>query len=266
MDRYEIIDEQIRTYQEFGYIQLPDVLTDGELERLRRGFDFAVAERERLEHSSSRSDSDYASVFLQMVNLWEHVEDIRRHTFSPKIAEIARQLARKKAIRLWHDHALIKPAGKQSKASAWHQDLPYWPLKESGPGQALSCWMAVDDVTVESGCMQFVPKSHLWGRLDPINLSQPQNIFDYVDEPENKDFTPIPVEMSAGSCTFHNGLTFHYAGPNQADRPRRAMVTIYMPHGTTYSGKGHVCTDRRSGVLTVGELLEGDLFPVLANA
>jgi ectoine hydroxylase-related dioxygenase (phytanoyl-CoA dioxygenase family) len=70
--------------------------------------------------------------------------------------------------------------------------------------------------------------------------------------------------MPAGSCTFHNGLTFHYAGPNTTNRPRRAMITIYMPDGTHFNGADHVVT--RDLDLRVGDVLAGERFPVLAEA
>jgi ectoine hydroxylase-related dioxygenase (phytanoyl-CoA dioxygenase family) len=70
--------------------------------------------------------------------------------------------------------------------------------------------------------------------------------------------------MPAGSCTFHNGLTFHYAGPNTTDRPRRAMITIYMPDGVHFSGADHVVTQDLD--LRVGDVLAGERFLVLAEA
>ena len=67
--------------------------------------------------------------------------------------------------------------------------------------------------------------------------------------------------MSAGSCTFHNGLTFHYAPPNRSSAVRRAFVVIYMPDGTTYSGQRHICTDGLG--LSIGRPIAGEMFPVL---
>jgi len=169
-------------------------------------------------------------------------------------------LARAKAVRLWHDHALIKPH-VDSRPSPWHQDLPYWPHAEA---RSLSCWLALDDVDETNGCMRFVPKSHTWGRLEPINLVNPQDIFALVPEPEGKEFTPVSVPLRAGSCTFHHSLTFHSAPPNRGSAPRRAMIVIYMADGTHYSGRPHCVTDPLR--LEAGAELNGALFPVLAPA
>lgn len=259
MSLYPLTEEQIEFYQQNGYVQLHDVLTAEELAEVRQALDEVM--NKPLEKAFDRvgHNPDYDKVFHQKVNLWREHEGIKRFVFNPKLAEIARRLAGVPRIRLWHDHALIKMPG-DSKPSPWHQDLPYWPMNEEG---ALSCWMALDDVDENNGCMAFIPGSHKVGRLDPINLVNPQDIFGFEASGHLKGVPPAIMRMKAGSCTFHNGLTFHYAFPNRTDKPRRAMIVIYMPDGTTYSGKRHICTDGQG--LEVGQLLAGELFPVLAE-
>jgi len=259
MEQYPISDEQVRFYQENGYIQLPDVLLPHEVAAAQEHLGDALGMK--LSHGIDRSGrSEYDRIFLQKVNLWRDHAGVREVVTHPRLAEIARRLAGVPRLRLWHDHALIKPH-VDSKPSPWHQDLPYWPMREPG---ALSCWLALDDVDEVNGCMRFVPKSHTWGRHEPINLANPQDLFARVPEPEEKDFTPVSMPMRAGSCTFHNGLTFHYAPANRGTAPRRALIIIYMPDGTTFSGRPHCVTDDLK--LAVGQPIDGDRFPVLAEA
>ncbi len=55
-------------------------------------------------------------------------------------------------------HMIFKPA-TAGRDTPWHQDEAYW----DQPGvtaHSLSVWMPLDDVTVDSGCMQFLPGSH----------------------------------------------------------------------------------------------------------
>jgi phytanoyl-CoA hydroxylase len=239
-------------------VRLPQVLTPEELAGARSSLAEAMAMS--LEGGVDRTGarSDYDRVFLQKVNLWRDHEGIRRLALHPRLAGIARRLSGAEHVRLWHDHALIKPH-EDSKASPWHQDLPYWPMEAP---RALSCWLALDDVDETNGCMHFVRRSHTWGKLEPINLVAPQDIFALVPEPEGKDFTPVPVPLKAGDCTFHNCLTFHYAPPNRGAADRRAFIIIYMPDGTEYTGKMHPVTGRLD--LQPGDRLEGEWFPVLA--
>ncbi len=259
--RFPLLEEQILFYESQGYLQLHNVLSPEEVSTLRAAIDVAAEDRKRLkENWGPRVDEGYAKVFLQMVNVWERYPAIEEYTLSPRIADIARQLTRAPFVRLWHDHALIKYPN-DSKATAWHQDKVYWPMQES---RALSCWMALDDVTIQKGCMWFLPGSHTLGPLDPVDLGGGDEESLLRTLPTSmRGVRPVVMEMKAGSCTFHHGLTFHYAGPNVTSGPRRAMVTIFMPAGTHYKKLEHIVGDR--GNLTEGEEFHGPLFPAVGR-
>ena len=257
---YPISEEQVQFYQQNGYIQLLNVLTAQELAQARAAVEHAMSVQLDQSHDVT-GDAEYRKVFVQKVNLWQVLPDVKAYVFSHKLAEIARRLARAKQVRLWHDQVLVKMPG-DSKASAWHQDIPYWPMHEDG---SLSCWMALDDVFEANGCMAFVPGTHKLGRLEPINLTNPQDLFSLAPDAASKEitFTPIFQPMSAGSCTFHDGRTFHYAGPNTTDKPRRAIITIYMPDTVHFNGAKHIVTDDLN--VHDGDVLEGERFPILAE-
>ncbi len=253
-----VTDEHVAFFRQNGFVQLERVLTPEELSAIRAAADDVLSRRYDARIDTSAANPEYEKVFVQKVNLWRVHDGIREYVLRPRLAEIGRRLLGVPAVRLWHDQLLTKMPG-DSKPSPWHQDRPYWPM--IGYSQ-LSCWMALDDVDEQNGCMQFLPGTHLWGELEPVNLVTPQDLRDVAGEREIPD--PYVARLSAGSCTFHHSLTFHYAGPNRTERPRRALVTIYMADGTGYNGRGHVVTDGLG--LPVGEPLQGELFPVLASA
>ena len=107
-----------------------------------------------------------------------------------------------------------------SKHTPWHQDLVYWPMNEPG---ALSAWIPVDDVDENNGCMKFVPGSHKLGKLTGIDLVNPQDIFEFTEGTDVSEKRAVIVPLKKGSCTFHHGLTFHYAHANKTDKPRRVF-------------------------------------------
>jgi ectoine hydroxylase-related dioxygenase (phytanoyl-CoA dioxygenase family) len=258
---YPLTEEQIASYRDNGYVQLLNVLTPDELAQARASVDEILGLEYDDDHDLNKGNPEARRIFVQKVNMWQVHEGLRRYVLSPKLAEIARRLAGAHTLRLWHDHALVKMPG-DSRPSHWHQDLPYWPMVETG---ALSCWMALDDVFEANGCMAFIPASHRFGRLAPINLGNPQDIFAMIPDGmrEGRDLTPVFQPMPAGSCTFHDGRTFHYAGPNTTDRPRRAMITIYMPDDVHFNGARHVVTYKLG--LQPGDVIAGEVFPVLAG-
>ena len=174
---------------------------------------------------------------------------------------MARRLTGSDKVWLFHDQALVKKPGP-SAASPWHQDQPYWPVKDPG---MISCWMALDDVTIDKGCMQFIAGSHKWGEFPPMSFTGDGPELDEVLSDEHKAaWNPIPVELKAGDCTWHHGLTWHFTKPNITNEIRRALVTIYIPEGIRYVGDEkmeHVLTPTITSAK--GEQLSGTAFPLL---
>lgn len=254
-----LTDEHVRFYQENGFVQVDNVLSDDELAELREYLEEAMNVTDGNSLSTDKQGGAYYKVLNQKVNVWRDHGGMAKYTLHPRFAEMARRLTGASGIRLFHDHALLKMPG-DSKPTPWHQDMPYWPMNEQG---ALSIWITLDDVDERNGCMMFVPGSRRAGKLKGINFIEPQDINEYVEDPEIAATQPVIVRMKAGSCTFHDGLTFHYAHSNVTDKPRRVLAIIYMPDGTTFNGKGHPVT--KGEPLTEGEPIRGRLFPVLAR-
>lgn len=225
---YPVSDEKVDFYRDNGYVRFDGVLSADEVEAVREGLDRAM----EAQKSFSRDLAGGGDKILQMLNLWEVDDVIRAYSTNPCLAEMARRLTGSESVHLFHDQALVKKPGP-SAASPWHQDQPYWPSKEPG---MLSCWMALDDVTIDRGAMQFVPGSHKWGEFEPISFAGDGPELRSLISPEQEaQWNVEPVELKAGDCTWHHGLTFHYTRPNTTPHIRRALVTIYIPDGVTFA-------------------------------
>ncbi len=290
----QLSEDQISFYRENGYIQIRELLSKAEVEHIKEVIYRAIVKQKEAEATAPQekveSDNpavlhgvkpeEYAKVFEQRVNLWEYDDEMREITQDPRFAEIARQLVGCKAIRLFHDHALIKEGG-DNRATNWHQDTPYWPMNENG---GLSIWIALDDVSEDNGCLHFIARSRDVDRLTPQALG-PEDVFGGIEQEvadesteekkrvkeafkaikkgERPDLLRI-MDMPAGSVTYHDGLTLHYANANKTDKPRHALAIIFMPDGTTYRGTSHPMTDGMK--LEVGAPITGERFPIVAAA
>ena len=135
-------------YRENGFKGFPEFFSVHEIAVLRDAIDRAIeTNRERIlgAPAGGRTSEAYEKVFNQMVNLWTDFPDVKAYSFNHALAETARRLSACRHVRIYHDHAMVKPGGSGSRATNWHQDMPYWPMEPDG---ALSAWVAVDDVTV----------------------------------------------------------------------------------------------------------------------
>ena len=104
----------------------------------------------------------------------------------------------------------------------WHQDEAYW--VEMADKRAVSCWVALDDVVKENGCMWFVPKSHRQPIRPHVQTGNGGALQCNATEQE-----AVPAKIKSGSCTFHHGRTIHYARGNSTDRRRRAFIANFRP-------------------------------------
>lgn len=259
-NRMELSKEQIAYYQENGFVQVDNVLNSHEVTVLRGFINEVMNNKSQSSVQTSEKGAAYYKVLNQRVNTWRDHGGIAKFVLSERLAGLASQLIGNKGIRLFHDHALLKMP-HDSKETPWHQDFPYWPMEEAG---ALSIWLTLDDVNEENGCMKFLPKTHKLKDLKAVDLVDGHDIFkDAKGSGKVLDKSKaITVPLKAGSCTFHNGLTFHAAYSNQTNKPRRVLAIIFMPDGTVFNGKPHVTVDNVE--LQKGDLLAGGMFPRLA--
>ena len=102
-----------------------------------------------------------------------------------------------------------------------------------------------------------MPGSHLQTTYEnPGITNDPNSIFDHY--PEYRDVMPTAAPMKAGSCSFHNGLTIHGAGPNMTPYQRRAMTCAFMPDGATFNGIQNILSDEQFKSLEIGDQLNNE--------
>jgi phytanoyl-CoA hydroxylase len=120
----------------------------------------------------------------------------------------------------------IKAAGKPGQA--WHQDEYFIPSRDRS---LTGVWIALDDATVDNGCLWVVPGSHQPGVLYPERQTEDSR-FDCTTEAyafPRGTVGAVPVEVPAGAAVFFNGYLLHRSLPNVTTSGyRRALVNHYM--------------------------------------
>jgi len=115
-------------------------------------------------------------------------------------------------------HMIRKPA-HSTRPAPWHQDQAYW-LPELDY-HALGSWLPLHEVSVERGCMQFIPGSHKRGLRHHEFSGDPASNLLIVEDVDAS--TAVPCPLPAGGVTFHHHLTLHYTAPNTTDLDRLAF-------------------------------------------
>ncbi|MGZ3874204.1 MAG: phytanoyl-CoA dioxygenase family protein, partial [Mucilaginibacter sp.] len=238
---YQLNDDQVAAYRENGFLVVEDFLSPAELEHWRETVMNAVRNRkgQKMPGKELKTGEDdginedaayYGKVFDQLLNLWQTDKGVKQLMFHERIGEMAARLSGADGIRIWHDQALFKRPW--ANPTSWHLDTPFWSFSDR---RALSIWIALDDATLENGCLFFIPGSSLQTTFENKGIGKNMDgIFEVY--PQFIHINSVAAPMKAGSCSFHNGLTIHGANANMTSGFRRAMTCAYMPDGNVYNG------------------------------
>ncbi len=252
--------EQIKFFQENGYVNGGLVLTEEEVEILRAETMRVIEERDRTDIpqpvlTRNLSQTEDAPVW-QIVDIWMASPPFKTLMAHPQITKGLAQLTNATELRIWHDQIQYKPAAVGG-INMWHQDAPYWPIV--APMTEVTAWVALDDADEENGCMSMVPGSHLWG--DNINFLH--TLKNYEDMPErfaDHVLKVVRCPVKKGEVHYHHALTWHGSHANKSGRPRRAIALHYMTQDARFVAAGQHPMKPYVEVQD-GELLRGKGFP-----
>jgi 2-aminoethylphosphonate dioxygenase len=144
--------------------------------------------------------------------LLEHHEGLRSLLTSGAIPEFGGRLVGEPIV-LYKEKINYKLSGGAGFQP--HQDAPAYPHIDNH----LTCMIAVDDSTVENGCLEVVPGLH----GGPLREDGDGCIHPDV----TATFDWVPLEMAAGDILWFHSKTPHRSGPNRSDRTRRAFFLTY---------------------------------------
>jgi ectoine hydroxylase-related dioxygenase (phytanoyl-CoA dioxygenase family) len=259
----DISKTQVDFYQKNGYLIVENFLNADELDFWRSAVTQAVKERagQKMPGKEVKIGEDdginedagyYSKVFDQLLNLWQTNDQVKGLMLNENIGRMAGELAVVDGIRIWHDQALIKRPW--ANPTSWHLDTPFWSFSDR---KALSIWVALDDATLENGCLFFIPGSQTGTSFENPGIGKNMDsVFDFY--PQFRSAPSVAAPMKAGSCSFHNGLTIHGAHANMTPGFRRAMTCAYMPDGNVFNGQANILPEDYLRKLSVGDLLNND--------
>lgn len=155
-------------------------------------------------------------------------------------------------VKCMQSMLFVKGPGKAGQS--WHQDEFYIPTRDKS---LVGVWIAIDDASVENGCLWIIPgrPGHIIRRVE--NNSNEYADVDTVDV-TNYEKNKIPVEVKSGSVVFFNGYTLHSSQRNKTDDCfRTALVNHYMSAESMlpWDQDGHLppTEDLRDIVLVAGK-------------
>jgi hypothetical protein len=272
LKQFEIPEEQVRAYHETGFVGPVRVLDMPQVERLRESlermiaadFPFPNALLGRPRDGWPQNPADRKGV-IYFQGQWTVEEAAHDLVFNPRIIVPVCQLLGTSSARFFHDQTFWKPQ-RHGGVVAWNQDYSYW--TRTGPVGHVTCFVALDDTTLENGCLHLVPGSHRWNLLPKVTLTGQQkedmdSIKSVMTPEQLAQFKPVPMFLKAGECSFHHSLTLHGSYANGSDRPRRSLVLNYMKPDTISNSDEPLMPG--AAIVPKGNVVEGELFPLAGS-
>ena len=139
-------------------------------------------------------------------------------TQHPNVAGFISQLIGEEVL-LKAEMALSKPPLIGSE-KPWHQDNAYFnwlPLEKIA-----TAWIALDDATVENGCMHILPGGHRLGALRHHHTIDCEILPDRIDKTQ-----ALAVPLTAGGILYCSARLPHQTPPNSTESRRRALQFQY---------------------------------------
>jgi hypothetical protein len=261
---YRLSDDQVAFYRREGYLTGVPMLSDRQVDVLCEQLESLVDPKHPGHHLfyeyQSNESADPSRVLFHALGAWRIAPGFHDLLWNPAFTLPAAQLLGG-PVRFWHDQLFCKPA-HHGGVVAWHQDYSYW--TRTRPMAHLTGFIALDDVTLQNGCLHYVPGSQRWELLPITGLAGDMEAIQEVLTKEQKaQFKPVAIELKRGQASFHHPLMVHGSYANTSDGPRRAAVINAFLDGVASASNQPLL----KGIPAIpnGELMGGQFFPLLLD-
>lgn len=210
-------DAQLTQYKQDGYTVCERLLPDSDLEAMTAHIDRYVAEQSRTRRPEHLDKP--------------HIDDPRFLDFCahPAILDVVEQIIGPNIV-LFASQIICKAKG-DGLAVPWHQDAVFWPLE---PPEVTTLWLAIDDSTIENGCLRVIPGTHSGGPIEHVPAENPRTKVLHMGLPPEAvdESRAVDVLLSRGECSFHAPHLIHGSAPNTSSKRRCGYTMRFMPPST----------------------------------
>ena len=156
----------------------------------------------------------------------EYEPSLRAMAEHPELLSLLRKLLKSDHPKLFQDTALFKPP-RIGREKPWHQDCAYFDLALGTP--VVGVWIALDDSTLENGCMHALAGAHLHGPVVHFQRRDWQICDTDIHTMHGPKQPIVAIPLRAGGCLVFDGLLPHGTPHNDSDQRRRAIQFHYCP-------------------------------------
>ncbi len=234
--RYEIDDADRAAFAEQGFVHLRGLLTAAEVDELSVTYErflrreIVVPGKDYCDMAGDygRRPEDFSIVNVMLPRRYHPAW--QGNVFELRSADVAAQLLGED-MAIDYDQLLAKQPHKADAVFAWHQDMAYWP--DTPDRRTATFWLAIDDSTLDNGCMRFVPATIHEPTLRPhVPLFGDRGESHALGTELRADDVVLPTPITRGDVTVHNERVLHGSGGNHTAGWRRAYILAFRSTDT----------------------------------
>lgn len=223
--------EEVAFYREHGYLAVRQAFTPAEVQAAldgivallmgeHPGFEHVVFEASARDRLAEMGPEERMDV-VRKLGVFEGTEPrLRAISQHPMMLAVIQTLLHNRTPEMFQDMALLKPP-RIGREKPWHQDHAYFDYPLDTP--VVGVWIALDEATVENGCMQILPGRH----QGPI-LHFKRRDWQICDR-EIMGTRSVAVPLPPGGLLFFDGKLPHGTPHNTSPKRRRALQFHYAP-------------------------------------
>ena len=253
--KYFIDSAAQRSFDKDGVVLIPSFINMSTVQRMRLAIDRALV------HSAN---------YFDRVRIWEDDPDCAWYCLESAAPALAAELLKTSKVNLFFDQVFTKEPG--APATPWHNDQPFWPVRG---WPVITIWLALDEITADSGSLEFIAGSHLWNLWFQPFEDGPDGSSKGIYE-LNPEYQPLPDfdaergryrisswSMNPGDAIAFHALTVHGAHANShSQKSRRGYAVRYTGKETTYHQGLGVNPQLLNDELSLGDHLDSKQYPV----
>ena len=210
-------DKALRDLTQDGFAVVEDIATPKDIDVIRQVVRRVLASkdvtfRELGERTGTPQIQEVHDIFAR-------APEIQETDFFGRAKELSRSFLKTADVFLNFDHVILKPP-MSNRETAWHQDAAYVPRIYRFQ-RRVHWWLPLHDVTVEQGCMRYVPRTHHSTRMKHVAVGPTSDAIKTI-LPVGSTVIECPVRV--GSACVHLPKTLHSSGPNTTQRSREAYI------------------------------------------
>jgi ectoine hydroxylase-related dioxygenase (phytanoyl-CoA dioxygenase family) len=159
-------------------------------------------------------------------------------------------------IGLFSSHFICKDPFV-GRRTPWHEDSAYWKGKFDRLDKIVTIWLAIDDSTLENGCMGVIPGTHRNGFSDYEDIDGTTNTFNTeIKKGSFNEADAVWFELKRGECSMHDARIIHGANANTSPKRRCGYTMRYFSLDMKFSGPAEHLLWQARGENIAGNKLE----------